>query len=77
MTYIQMILGILVIGSLGGYECGNATFLQAIFNALVFLALIGLVQILKKCKKRAVVKQRQDKNKDKINYNYYTWYAVH
>lgn len=73
MSYIQMILGILVIGSLGGYECGNATFLQAIFNALVFLALIGLVQILKKCKKRAVVKQRQDKNKDKINYNYYTW----
>lgn len=73
MTYIQMILGILVIGSLGGYECGNATFLQAIFNALVFLALIGLVQALKMRKKRAVVKQRQDKNKDKINYNYYTW----
>lgn len=73
MSYIQMILGILVIGSLGGYECGNATFLQAIFNALVFLALIGLVQILKMRKKRAVVKQRQDKNKNKINYNYYTW----
>lgn len=67
MSYIQMILGILVIGSLGGY------FLQAIFNALVFLALIGLVQILKMRKKRAVVKQRQDKNKNKINYNHYTW----
>lgn len=73
MSYIQMILGILVIGSLGGYECGNATFLQAVFNALVFSALIGLVQILKKRKKRAVVKQRQDKNKNKINYNHYTW----
>lgn len=73
MSYIQMILGILVIGSLGGYECGNATFLQAIFNALVFSALICLVQILKKRKKRAVVKQRQDKNKNKINYNHYTW----
>jgi predicted lipid-binding transport protein (Tim44 family) len=68
-----MILGVLVIGSLGGYECGNATFLQAVFNALAFSALIGLVQILKMRKKRAVVKQRQDKNKDKINYNYYTW----
>lgn len=73
MSYIQMILGILVIGSLGGYERGNATFLQAIFNALVFSALIGLVQILKMRKKRAVVKQRQDKNKNKINYNHYTW----
>lgn len=73
MTYIQMILGVLVIGSLGGYECGNATFIQAVFNALVFSALIGLVQALKMRKKRAVVKQRQDKNKDKINYNYYTW----
>lgn len=72
MSYIQMILGILVIGSLGGYECGNATFLQAIFNALVFLALIGLVQILKKCKKRAAEKSTT-KNKNKINYNYYTW----
>lgn len=53
MSYIQMILGILVIGSLGGYECGNATFLQAIFNALVFLALIGLVQALKMRKKKS------------------------
>lgn len=73
MSCIQMILGVLVIGSLGGYECGNATFIQAVFNALVFSALIGLVQALKMRKKRAVVKQRQDKNKDKINYNYYTW----
>lgn len=73
MTYIQMILGVLVIGSLGGYECGNATFIQAVFNALVFSALIGLVQILKKCKKRAVEKNNDQKNKDKINYNYYTW----
>ncbi len=72
MSYIQMILGILVIGSLGGYERGNATFLQAIFNALVFSALIGLVQILKMRKKRAVDKTTT-KNKDKINYNYYTW----
>ena len=73
MSYIQMILGILVIGSLGGYECGNATFLQAIFNALVFLALIGLVQALKMRKKRAVEKNNDQKNKNKINYNYYTW----
>lgn len=72
MSYIQMILGILVIGSLGGYECGNATFIQAVFNALVFLALIGLVQALKMRKKRAVDKTTT-KNKDKINYNYYTW----
>lgn len=72
MSYIQMILGILAIGSLGGYECGNATFLQAVFNALVFLALIGLVQILKKCKKRAAEKSTT-KNKNKINYNHYTW----
>lgn len=72
MSYIQMILGILVIGSLGGYECGNATFLQAIFNALVFLALIGLVQILKMRKKRAAEKSTT-KNKNKINYNHYTW----
>lgn len=72
MSYIQMILGILVIGSLGGYECGNATFIQAIFNALVFSALICLLQMLKKRKKRAAAKN-SDKNKDKINYNYYTW----
>ena len=63
MTYIQMILGILVIGSLGGYERGNATFLQAIFNALVFSALICLVQILKKRKKRAVEKNNDQKIK--------------
>lgn len=72
MSYIQMILGILVIGSLGGYECGNATFLQAIFNALVFSALIGLVQALKMRKKRAAEKSTT-KNKNKINYNHYTW----
>ena len=73
MSYIQMILGILVIGSLGGYECGNATFLQAIFNTLVFSALIGLVQALKMRKKRAVEKNNDQKNKNKINYNHYTW----
>ena len=37
MIYIRIILLLLVIGSLGGYECGNATFLQAVFNALLFL----------------------------------------
>ena len=72
MSYIQMILGILVIGSLGGYERGNATFLQAIFNALVFSALIGLVQLLKMRKKRDS-ENSTTKNKHQINYNHYTW----
>lgn len=72
MSYIQMIFAVLVIGSLGGYECGNATLLQAIFNALLFSAVICLLQILKKRKKRAAEKSTT-KNKDKINYNHYTW----
>ena len=72
MKYIQMTLGILVIGSLGGYECGNATFLQAIFNAAMFSALIFLVQILKTRKKRAAARKAVAK-KDKINNINYTW----
>lgn len=73
MKYIQMTLGILVIGSLGGYECGNATFLQAIFNAAMFSALIFLVQILKMRKKRGCCKKRNNRQKDKINNINYTW----
>ena len=37
MIYIRIILFLLVMGSLGGYECGNATFLQALFNEFLFL----------------------------------------
>ncbi len=58
MIYIRILLLLLVIGSLGGYECGNATFLQAFFNALVFSGAFIISLIPKRAQKSAARKRQ-------------------
>lgn len=70
MIYIRIILLLLVIGSLGGYECGNATFLQAVFNALLFLGAFIISLHIDVCKKSTARKNLADGKK--VFKNHYT-----
>lgn len=52
MKYIQTLLLLCVIGSFGGYECGDATITQALTNAVIFFSLFVLTLVVKKAQKK-------------------------
>lgn len=70
MIYIRIILFLLVIGSLGGYECGNATFLQAVFNALLFLGAF-IISLHIDVRKKSTVRKKLTDGKKAFK-NHYT-----
>lgn len=70
MIYIRIILLLLVIGSLGGYECGNATFLQAVLNALLFLGAF-IISLHIDVRKKSTVRKKLTDGKKAFK-NHYT-----
>ena len=71
MIYIRIILFLLVIGSLGGYECGNAAFLQAVFNALLFLGAF-IISLHIDVRKKSTVRNKLTDGKKAFK-NHYTF----
>ena len=63
MKYIQTLLLLCVVGSFGGYECGDATITQALANAVIFFSLFVLTLVIKKAQKKAAVKAASIKDK--------------
>ena len=70
MKYIQISLLLCVIGSFGGYECGDATITQALTNAVIFFSLFVLTLVIKKAQKKAAVKAASKRIKDKLYFYY-------
>lgn len=63
MKYIQTLLLLCVIGSFGGYECGDATIIQALTNAVIFFSLFILSLVIKKAQKKSRCKSGIQKDK--------------